>query len=462
MFKKTLVALAIASMAGSAAAATITVTGASDADKGAIVSAEGKAISTKIAQASIVVALEAEYTQNDTVTLSFDGVSILKDFVFVDSINVAAAGASGGVKGITLGKISQNDTSVTYRVTAIDESAGEVTTKGISLTFTGAAAAALDFDAASLSNKATVTYKATTNNGLDLDNGNHKTRPLFTVASELSSAVATKFDGTVDVDAQRLAFDNTGANQAEDTVAPTLTLTAAELLPITLDADKVVYQVNGDFAFLDTDADTDGIQTSKVTVTNIVADSLVVEADKISFKVADDAALPVVTVDVSGTETDDSSNPIADAPIATQDFTITTTLDYSIGGETKEGFVVASSLDAGEWDLNGAVVHVPFMPFRTGYSPIVNVSNTSGQDGDIEVLVYAKNDAAWVKPESYMLDVSAKALAQTDITAALKATGIQGDVAFDIIVNAPKKDIEVNALFYRDGDRAVINTVKQP
>lgn len=478
MLKKSLVALAIASVAGAASAAKITVTDAQvDATKGAVVSYEGKLISTKIATTSIAVELEAEYTQNDSITLSFDGVNLAKDFEFAGSINVPATSSK---KGITLGKISQSENSVTYRVTAIDESAEEsTTTRGIVLFFgakpvvenvdsTVLLGEPLEFDAASLSNSAKVTYKAITNNGLDLDNGNHKTRPLFSVVKQLSANVAdaAKFDGVVDVDAQRLAFAVAPADQEEqtlDTVAPTMAKAGADLLDITVSTGKVAYEIHGDFAFLDTDADTDGIQTTKVDVTGIVANSLKVEADKISFKVASEDTTPVVKVDVSGSKTDEADNPIANSPIATQAFTAKASVDYKVADveSPKEGYVVASGIDAGEWTLNGAVVHVPFMPFRDSFAPIVNVSNTSSQDGDIEVLVYAENNAEWVEPVSYMLPVQAKAQAQTNITRALKSVGIEGDVAFDIIVNAPKDDIEVSALYYNNGDRAVMQTVKQ-
>jgi hypothetical protein len=148
-----------------------------------------------------------------------------------------------------------------------------------------------------------------------------------------------------------------------------------------------------------------------------------------------------------------------DTVIPAQSFTAKVTATYKTEAGT-DGSQVIYDGAAGQWELNGALVHVPFMPFRDGYSPIVNVSNTSTQHGDIEVLVYAENNADWVEPMSHMLPVKAKGQSQTNITSALRSLGIEGDVAFDIIVNAPSDAIEVSALYYSNGDRAVMNTVK--
>lgn len=482
MLKKSLIALAIASVAGAASAADITTT------KYEILSAQG-AVGTEnvVVTDDVVVTLAAEYKVDDIIKFNFTGVDIdeaastlVTNVVLADDPTTGDNNANPDANDLpygtmTLGLLSSDKNSLTYRVTSLDytNEKPQNTTKGGIITLQG-----LKFEVSSLltSGSGSVTYSAETSTGIQLDKSAKNTTVLFDVKNQFAASVPVKLDAVIDVNEQRLRFEVLAETPAateyhQDSVglkAEQIVYKDAEdnnldfALPAVIEGMKAT--LVGDFSFLgEADPQTGVIATDKVDVADSVNDlvepTVKVYADKIVVERADNALDTVtVTIDIAG----DEKAGFADKAINTQQFTAEIDVLYATAaGKANQVFEAGNKLNAGEWTLNGAVVHVPFMPFRDGFAPIVNVSNTSNQDGDIEVLVYAENNAAWVEPVSYMLPVQAKAQAQTNITAALKSVGIQGDVAFDIIVNAPKNDIEVNALYYNNGDRAVMNTVKQ-
>ncbi|CAH1552924.1 hypothetical protein [Vibrio rotiferianus] len=489
MLKKTLVALAIASVAGAATAATIDAPSqvAKISNQGA-----AKLDYLEVVGQNVLVTAEAEYKIDDLLKFDVNNASLLKlsdlnidttvelaSYV-VDSTNNtyhlvsfddqgakvytpalasdATISAEARVGTMTLGLLATSTTEqLVFRVTDLsfeaDLPASVKTTLGGKIEVTG-----LQFNTASVlgSAKSFIDFTAETQSGIPLDAAEQV--QIFEPKNQFAATIEDidKFDAVIDVNTHRLTFEQ---NAVTDHATISTTDDAANLKYAAF-PKETVYVINGDFSFLG-EADDNGVIDAKVTSSIASGDKLVVTADKITATFAGITA-NTITIDVS----DDDGLAAAKA-LATQQFTadVTTTYYHSKVDETQatttDSVTLLNGADAGQWTLNGAVVHVPFMPFRSGYSPIVNVSNTSNQDGDIEVLVYAENDASWVEPVSYMLPVTAKAESQTNITAALQGAGISGDVAFDIIVNAPKDDIEVNALFYRDGDRAVINTVKQ-
>ncbi|MGI2156714.1 hypothetical protein [Shewanella baltica] len=464
MLKKSLIALAIAAASSSVMAADITGTAVQT------VSAEGNAVHTVLTSADVSVVLAAEYTVGDVVTFTFDGAELDVDSV-PNSIVVAATDNTGtspkDYYGMTLGQLSKSKNHVTYRVTELTTVASSTrphTTINQVIKLGDAAAvptAPLKFNAKTLASKATVTYSAVTGNNQALDTGTKNVTDLFAVKSQFKANVddaGKAFNAVINVNEQRVQFVAVGSNPAD--VVDVLDLKLTDSNSAWLNAatvNTVSYTVYGNFAFLDSDPETEGVQTLDDVVTFSGSPSKVtVNADSIVAEYATAQLTTKLTLDLAGSA---SSDPVSKVVIPTQDFTATVSAKYTANSiaTTKD---INTKFNAGEWTLNGALVHVPFMPFRDGYAPIVNVSNTSTQDGDIEVVVYAA-DNAWVAPKSYMLSVPAKAQAQTNITAALRNAGIKGDVAFDIIVNAPKDDIEVSALYFNAGDRAVMNTTKK-
>lgn len=458
MLKKSLIALAIAAASTSAFAADITNTDYK------ILSAQGAVGTTSVTVAAgVKVDLAAEYKSDDIITLTFAGakvaalgtvtVALVQKDMDLELATPTGTADFQPIGTMVLGKINQTDTQVTYRVTSLDFVKAQPTsytntTVGAQFTVAG-----VELNVASIlaSGSASVTYAAETSTGIKLDQHKNNTTKLYDVKDQFAAKV-TGFNGVVDVNEQRLLFTAASANnvaKTEDQVslgAEQVTYDDGAAVPnvygyaLPAVSTKQNIVIKGNFAFLG-EADAKGLIDDTNPNYSIYTDRIEAQYN----------ALGLNTISVTAPD---------DVVIPHQKFTATIDVSYTTVANAVASKVSVYDGSAGSWTLNGAVVHVPFMPFRDGYAPIVNISNTSNQDGDIEVLVYAA-DNAWVAPKSYTLSVPAKAQAQTNITTALRNAGIKGDVAFDIIVNAPKDDIEVSALYFNAGDRAVINTVKQ-
>ncbi|WP_300477799.1 hypothetical protein [Shewanella sp.] len=457
MLKKSLIALAIASVSMATVAAEVNkaVSPVYISKQGIVATGVTDISGTDTTGGKISVTFKAEYKIDDIITFTFTGAKL-------DSTSAPATVTTIGTTGsMTLGLLDKTADTLVYRVT--DLVLGDATTTiGQKLELSG-----LFFTNASIieSGAVSVTYSASTSNGTVLDRGvdGSNTAKLLVLADEYTSEVSTKFSAVIDVNTKRLSFvdpDDSTKNVVKDKIVLSTKVvtkdgeTAISGFEQSATDTEVTYNVFGDFSFLDTDSKKDGIQVdpAKVIPTNSTAKYF---ADHIELKASTPLSPVSLELNVSGVDP-----KAADSAIAAQAFKVTSTVDFKNTAGTKGQVTLLSNSSAGEWTLNGALVHVPFMPFRDGYAPIVNVSNTSTQDGDIEVVVYAA-DNAWAAPKSYTLSVPAKAQAQTNITAALRNAGIKGDVAFDIIVNAPKESIEVSALYYNAGDRAVMNTTKK-
>ncbi|NOH84546.1 hypothetical protein F0249_12045 [Vibrio sp. 03-59-1] len=470
MLKKTLVALAIASVAGSAMAADITTTQYSVLSKQGAQGNDNVTIGQDVTPVTaniedVIVTLNAEYKIDDLITFDFTGVDIdLAASSLITKVTLANDPDTSLPFGtMTLGLLTSTANQLVYRVTSLDytQEKPENTTFNGTIELEG-----LQFEVASLlvSGKGMVTYSAKTSNDFVLDQEVTNATTIFDVKDQFAGDVDHKFDAVIDVNEQRLRFDSLDqTGSAHSTSVDSVELTAEEVAytygnniaaqySLPAEALAQVMTVNGDFSFLGEANETTGlIPTSNVAATfgvpKVYADKIVVEHNALTTN--------TITVDISGVDAG-----YADSQLSTQEFTANIDVKYDsyLDEKTNQVANVLVAGDAGEWTLNGAIVHVPFMPFRAGYSPVVTVSNTSSQKGDIEVLVYAKNDAEWAEPVSYMLTTPAKAEAMTNITGELQAQGIDGDVAFDVIVNAPADEIAVSALYYNNGDRAVVET----
>ncbi|TKB53952.1 hypothetical protein [Ferrimonas aestuarii] len=448
--KKSLIALAIASIATTASAANL-----ADNTTAGIVSVEGNALHTQITAPTVSVVLGAEYTVGDLITFTISGAE-LDTTTVPATISVAQNDTpTPDLIGITLGLLNKTATTATYRVTELDSSGltEAPTTIGQQIDLTG-----LVVKADTLGSKATIAYTAETANGQELDSSAKNSGDLLVAKTQFVAAVADDFDAIIDVNEQRLKFSTTSGG-AIDAVSDDLDATVTDNNSSWLNAGtpgKTTFTVSGDFAFLDSDKDTDGIQpAADVVKPSGSPASVKVTENAITVEYTAFTSAFTLTLDLNGAT---ANTEALTSPIGTQEFGLDVDVEFAANSKTATADV--AELEAGAWELNGAVVHVPFMPFRDGFSPIVNISNVSTQEGDIEVMVYYSSTED-KKPESFMLGVAAAPEAQTNITSALQKAGIEGDVALDIIVNAPKDDIEVNALYFQGGDRAVINTVKQ-
>lgn len=195
MFKKTLVAAALAGFGFAAQAADVTTNVVNISKQGAVTG--------DLTAGNVVVDLEAAYAVGDTVTFTFSGG--LK----TAPLTITSA---GGVNPVTLGRTGQTATTATYRVT-------EITGAGAdhgSFTFTGATAFVFKAADVVALGKVNATFGATLGNttspldapveynaDADLTSG-----ALFNVRDQFVASIAAgnKFDGILDVAEDREEF----------------------------------------------------------------------------------------------------------------------------------------------------------------------------------------------------------------------------------------------------------------
>lgn len=426
MFKKTLIAAAVVATTAAFGANAATVAPGTD-----VVGVEyAEAVMMKEIAVSLTVGGDtaADYAEGDVVKLKVGGAKLaFKDGDLVTTPSVTA----GNVSYLS----SEGDDTILLLVLNGGVSDGDtISVDGLTVSLAGAAD----------KGKVTVASEAiidTVVGPVTIDKGAAATQ--FTYASQLSSAVKTKLSKVVDVNDGRKEFtDETGA----DTIV--LTTTSADLTD-EVDVDSVTYTVYGDFSFLDADGDgklggdDDGMLSGDAELAE----------DLMSITLEQDIAAATVTESMI-TITAPGSVVIPD-----QMFTASAEVAYTTGSgdDEKEGAKTTLTMaDAGEWTLNGADAYVPFLPFGSAYSQSITVSNTSTQTGGVDLVIFANGETVEVEG---IATVGAKGV--TDISAAVRAAvaeaGLTGNLALEIVINAPEEAITVKAVYYAkaDGDRVL-------
>ncbi len=281
MFKKTILATALAAATLGAGAADVNV--AVDAD---IASQEGAASQTNVALQDVIVTLGAEYTQNDTVTFTITGAQ----FDTATSAPAITASIDAG-DSATLGLLSVTATTVTFRITAVDDAdndtivfdGGTFTLSGMQLVTSSVVDATGDID---------VSYEARTNTNLLLDPAtgmDSLTVTAIEVVSQLGAALGQAADAVIDVEADRLLFTG-GATT--DTIVATITEAAVDIGDITYNGSTHV--LTGDFSWMDDDGTAGVSQTeldSAVAMTGSADDTCTAaintSSDEVTFTCTD-------------------------------------------------------------------------------------------------------------------------------------------------------------------------------
>lgn len=416
MFKKSLLAASIAAFSTGAFAVNVTSTALEH-------SKEGVMSATTIPGAAATVTLKAEYKVDDLITFTF---SQDIENTFATTVNVTLVGAGAGDE-MVLGKLSQDDNSVTYRVTNLQLGNGATSTVDATFDIPAASFAGADIRAAG---SASVTYSATLSNGttpLDQASGTDKaTATVVSLDDQFSTKVDAGFDGVVDVEDDRLSFE--GGVSAD---AITVSLTNDAPADIGASLTGVTYTIMGSFSFLDTDADTDGIQLGTNTVTASAGTVDSVAADKI---VVSHTAAGAVTVTVDN---------VAEGEIATQDFTVDAEVAYSDNDATDQTMDFTGA-KGGEWTINGSEVTFPYAPI--GFSTVVTnfeIANSGAQTGDILLTAF---DSAGNK-YSGTASVSAEAGKLTKLSPQEVMTtlglSVPTKLSLTITTTAPAGDIKI-------------------
>ena len=210
---------------------------------------------------NVRVILGAEYTADDIITLTFN-----VDAVDTDALptSVVAAGDATSA-GVTLGLLSATAGEAIYRVTELDTTAGGTSTVGQVIDF-----GSIYFDADQLVGQASVTvgYTAQTDSGFPLDNagGDLNSAELFDIDSAFTVAVLQAFNGIIDVNQDRLAFENPEFGPGGDIASFQHTNSYPSWGVGTISYDVTV---TGDFSWVyDGDPDTAGIQDVNGVVFN--------------------------------------------------------------------------------------------------------------------------------------------------------------------------------------------------
>ncbi|WP_088331539.1 hypothetical protein [Lacimicrobium sp. SS2-24] len=429
ILKKTLIAAAVASAASANAANITGTTSGVDTDVDwQLVSAEGLAIAETITLGSgageIGVNFETEksYNENDVLLLTFAGAEI-------DSVDEAALEAvlTDGIGSFDVLEVGTN--SITLR--PVDDNGVTATDFGILEGITLKA-----FDGA-----VTLASVGQTLQGFDIDSGT--ATPIAQAVSEFDVSVATALDATIDVEEERKQF------LSGTTDAFSITVTQeADLLGVTGSSVALDVTAASTMDFL---LDGDGeLSSDYYTVTGVTetADSAL-SGTTLSVESSDFAGTFGITFDSLGSADEDANQLVA------QSFSGDLTVNYALGGTT--GSVDASGLSLGAWDLSGATVNIPYMPYGSGISQIIYVSNDGSVTGDIELTAF---DDAGNEYGPVMLDTAAEAnkitALSSSIRLALEAEGYDGSskkMDITLVINSPSGQIEVFSAYNVRGDR---------
>lgn len=433
MFKKTLIAAALATTASfGAVASTVTVTPTT-------VGVEFAKGAGTFTAATVTITTGRDYAAGDIITLNLSGATqLIETGSPATPISLTITSTSGNLEQLPFASDASATTRVRLLATDASTSGDVITVAGIILN-TGAA-----------TDEGTVKFSAagrvqTVDGPIDVDSSAAVT--YITYATELATEVTGALDAVVDVNTARKTFES---NATADTLVLTNTrATVASGVTTT----KAVYSLYGDFSFLDENGDGDLGDTDDGSVTSSVG-TVAMAADMQSLTVTDTATFASGTVGITVNTPDD-------VVIPDQSFIAKADVDYSdpSGGTTDLSTNTLAMGSAGAWTLNGAKAHIPFLPFGSNFSQSVTVSNTSNQTGGVDLVVYVGGDTMEVEG---IATVGAEGV--TDISAAIRGAvadmGLStANLSMDVIINAPSGDITVEALYFAKSDADRLRTL---
>lgn len=453
MFKKTLLALALTGLAGTAVAGTVSTTGtvkdgkivAASAGQPLSISTEGsvgvdsvtpvdgkvtfkinnlksedyrsiKSFLITLSGATLSPATQATM-KADTATatlLSTDGDNVTfgtATYPTATQILVPVTYVDGGVDAGPPAKVLGFPNDSTFEINGLD----------------------LQFDSKDLGSSITYTVQALSTVGnTEIDKGE---AIVAEFVSELSAAVndTTNFKETVDVAAGRKMFTGTTeADKLGTSVKVDVTTATADLLPADVTASEFTYTLNGDFSFLDVDSD--GKIDKTFDLTGVVAKDL-------QSTVTAKSASKTATFDF---KTDGS------VILPENNYTVDVTFGYKTNKGVAQTF--ENSYAAGSWRLNGSGGFINFMPFSSQYAQSITVTNTGTVEAPISVTLTYNGETY-----TTTLDVDAKAKSITDISKKVadfaKEKGVVGNATVSINVASPTTSVD--AIYYskKDADR---------
>ncbi|WP_144213640.1 hypothetical protein [Shewanella donghaensis] len=457
-FKKTTLALALASVC-SAALATPTVT-----VPNSTFSKQGLELKTgTVNGATVEIAHGAALQVGDRMLVELSGNTQVTWPASVDMDSVIPSGTTGATATGVWGLLDSTDTTATYRLTNLDTGSDQLNTIGSITSFTGYEVDVVDILAGGVD--FSVDFQLVDGTNVD---GNKVTEPVATSEDQFGGSTIDstgRASQVVDIEQERKAFvsgttDVVTITAAVETpgIAWAASTTTAD--PEVATVENQVFVLKGDFTNNSVIANNDSLNT-------------VVATDKMSATYTYNAAGTlttsaqfVITPNGTGTLkapqsfTADVNYEFYNAPIAGSVLN-----DGILATDVLGVFDAGSNLNAGEWTLNGSIVHVPYMPYGANISQIVYVDNRGSQDGSIFIDWYDEAGMGGTCDLTADYGVTATAGTVTKFTAELKEC-ILGDsasddklkVAFTVTVNSPEDDITVYSAYNVNGsDRGMVN-----
>ncbi|SUI75379.1 hypothetical protein [Shewanella morhuae] len=437
MFKKTLIAAALMSVATLSQAAVVTA----GTDVYGVEGYNAQVAADKVIAVNAIITTKVPYVENDIITVTITGAdSIAAKDLTTPTLTDTNFVKFDGNKAIF--RVNTNGIAKDIPLTLGNVEAKLSTAK----------------DGAAIS----VASVATSINPIVGDYDAAEAAKYATFKTEHSAKVAPLLDGSIDVEKGRQEFTDGTSDVLTVTfgIEPTVNKTK---VPVVATTDKIIYKLTGeDLSYLmDFDTTEDGLLNStelKAAFTVSPASDTSTDAD-IEASIAGNTVTfvetvkaPLVNLDAATITANVKGEAAKGSILATQNFKLD--VDFTTAAAPKALSVLAKA-DAGSWGINGAVEHVSFVPFSADYSIIATVSNTSANAAEIEIVVYAENGGV----TSHKLATKAAANGLTNITAELNKLGIKGNVAMDIVVAAPETSIDASVIYYHKASQDRIKTL---
>lgn len=402
---------------------------------------------------AVTLVLQAEYTNNDTFTLTFSAP-------LAAAMPTAITTQGGSTNEVTFGLISggtAGDSTATYRVTSL---LNAVTTVGEYLQFN---AGQIKFAKAAAKSGVTVSFAAQTNNGLPLDTsgGARRSATLVKVVDQFVKKVDPTFNRVIDVGAQRKSFVDLSGDK---TVTGTISITEdADLVAANKRAvSSIKHTINGNFSWVrDTDANTPGIQyvANTFVVTGCVytpTGSPALTATSLTFTCENFGDVDV-TIDPELQKTGAPTGWVAPAiPHHTLTATSEATFTGPAGSEK-----LFDNATVGVWSLNGSSVHIPYMPYGDNITQVINLNNAGTQTGDISVEAIDRTGTKYGPIVIGSAQTGRQVALAESIKNALIGAGMPANerASITLVTNVPAADVTVYSAYNVNGTgaRIVVN-----
>ena len=466
MFKKTLIAAALATSAFGANAAISVTTSSAAADKAYDISAQGLPLTKATELADVILTLSTSeasaLSTGAKIKLTFSGAFVQTAPAAVPAY-ADVTPASGTAADNTFAGDKDTDGTANGTVGNFTGSAYVATSTTLTVPFNAVPVDGDNDDTAVLSgliNGDTITIS-----NIKLLLASADVGSTVTVTAELVASTGASVSGTSSPATKVIDVVNQFAAKVKATSG------AADAL-IDVANSRLTFEskVKTDTIILDTDTVGTGATatSAKVTIKGDFTDDITKLSDGTNTYAVNTAGTEATYTYAAGTtpsvatflNQDTTLTATVDGVdvIAPRKFTASVDLAYTDAESSARTQSLLTDGAAGEWKLNGDnSAHVAFMPFGPAFSQSVTVQNNGAVDGEISIDWYTSAGKV-----TTVLTGTAKPYVVTDISSELRtvaaANGITGNIAFDVVVNSPATQINVTAVYYSktDGDRVLV------